>query len=216
MPARDRPIDLATRRAIELNRRLGRELRDGRRMAGLSQDAIGSAVGISGSEVGRVERGEAPWLSIVDASRLLAAVGLTFWGRTYPAGPPLRDAAHGRLLTRFEARLPAQLRCMREWPIPLPGDLRSVDLLVMGPIPRIGVEAETALTDEQATTREIMSKKADAGLDRMLLLLQDSRRNREALAAADGLRRAMPLGTRAVMSALSAGRDPGADGIVTL
>lgn len=185
-------------------------------MAGLSQDAVGAALGISGSEVGRVERGEAPWLGIVEASRLLATVGLSFWGRTYPAGPPLRDAAHGRLLSRFEARLPPQLRCMREWPMPLPGDLRSIDLVVIGPIARTGVEAETAFTDEQATTRELMSKKADAKLDRMLLLLQDSQRNREALAAADGLRRAMPLGTRAVMSALSAGRDPGADGIVIL
>jgi len=185
-------------------------------MAGISQDTVGAAVGVSGSEVGRVERGEAPWLTIRDASRLLAAVGLTFWGRTYPGGSPLRDAAHGRLLSRFEARLPAHLKCVREWPIPVQGDQRSVDLVIIGLGHRIGLEAETAFRDEQATTRQLMGKKADAGFERMFLLIQDSRRNREALAMAEGLRRAMPLGTRAIMTALAAGRDPGADGIVVL
>jgi len=216
MPARERPIDLATRRAAELNRRLGGEVRAARRMAGVSQDAVGAAVGLSGSEVGRIERGEAPWLTIVHASRLFAAVGLRFWARAYPGGSPLRDAAHSRLLARFEARLPAHVRCTREWPIPLPDDFRAIDLLLIGLPRRTGVEAETALTDEQALTRELAGKRTDAQLERMLLLVQESRRNREALAAASGLRRAFPLTTRAVLTALAAGRDPGADGIVVL
>lgn len=216
MPTRERPLDVAARRAVDLNRRLGRELRDARRMAGVSQDTLGAAVGLSSSEVGRVERGETPWLTILHASRLFAAVGLRFWARTYPAGSPLRDAAHSRLLARFEARLPAHVRCLRETPLPLPDDHRAIDLVLLGLPCRTGVEAETALTDEQALTRELASKKMDAGLDRMLLLLQDSRRNRAALAAAPGLRRALPLGTRAVLAALASGRDPGADGIVVL
>lgn len=185
-------------------------------MAGVSQDAVGARVSLSGSEVGRVERGEAPWLTIVQASRLLAVVGLSFWGRAYPAGPPLRDAAHSRLITRFETRLPPHVRRIREWPIPLPNDHRAIDFLLLGLPCRTAVEAETVVLDEQALARDIGSKKLDANIDRMLLLVLDSRRNREALAAAEGLRHAFPLRTRAVMAALSAGRDPGADGIVVL
>ncbi len=72
------------------------------------------------------------------------------------------------------------------------------------------------ITDEQLLTRELMSKKADARLDRIILLVNDSRRNRAAVAAADGLRRALPLGTRAVLSALGSGREPGDDGIAII
>ena len=61
-------------------------------MACISQDTLGAAVGISGSEVGRVERGEAPWLTVVQASRLLRAAGLDLWAKTFPTGPALRDA----------------------------------------------------------------------------------------------------------------------------
>jgi DNA-binding XRE family transcriptional regulator len=60
MPIRDRVVDLGTRRGRELNRIIGRELRDARRRAGISQDSLGAAVGVSGSEVGRIERNEAP------------------------------------------------------------------------------------------------------------------------------------------------------------
>jgi transcriptional regulator with XRE-family HTH domain len=192
------------------------EIRDARRRAGLSQDTLGGAAGLSGAEVGRVERGEAPWLTVVHASRLLGVLGLGLWARTFPFGSPLRDAAHSRLLARFEARLPPQVARVRESPVPGDPPGRAIDLLLTGLGPRIGVEAETAVTDEQSLTRELMAKKADGRLDRILLLVQASARNRKAIAAADGLRRAMPLGTRAVLTALGAGRDPRQDGIVVL
>ena len=195
---------------------LGSELRGARRMAGISQDTLGAAAGLSGSEVGRIERGEAPWLTTVHAARLLSAVGLDLWVRAYPGGSPVRDAAHLRLLARFEARLPASVHCHREWPIPDSRDRRAVDLFLAGLPLRTGVEAETRLEDVQALQREINLKRRDAGLQRMILLVADSVRNRDILRSTAALPQSLPLGTRAVMAALGRGQDPGADGIVVL
>jgi len=144
---------------------LGAEVRGARRMAGISQDTLGAAVGLSGSEVGRVERGEAPWVTIVHAARLLSAVGLDLWVRAYPGGPPVRDVAHLLLLARFEARLPPSVQCHREWPIPNSHDRRALDVYLAGLPLRTGVEAETMLDDTQALQRDINLKRRDAGLD---------------------------------------------------
>jgi transcriptional regulator with XRE-family HTH domain len=195
---------------------IGGEVRAARRQAGISQDMLGTAVGMSGSEIGRIERGEARWLSVVDASRVLRAVGLDLWMKAYPAGPPIRDAGHLTLLAEFEARLSPSFRCHREWPIPNDRDKRAIDLVLEGLPHRIGVEAETGLTDLQALERDINLKRRDARLGRMILLVRDSRRNRRILRTAAALRRAYPLETRAILAALSRGRDPGADGIVVL
>ncbi len=195
---------------------IGAEVRSARRMAGVSQDTLGAVANLSGSEVGRIERGEAPWLSVVQASRLLKAVGLDLWAKTYPAGPPIRDAGHLRLLADFEARLPPSLQCIREWPIPNDRDKRALDIVVRGLPRRTGVEGETNLHDLQALERDINGKRRDAGIERMILLVRDSKRNRAILREADALRHSFPLDTRAVLAAVCRERDPGADGIVVL
>lgn len=216
MPVTDRLVDRGRRRGRQINRTIGLEVRSARRMAALSQDALGTAVGLSGAEIGRIERDEAAWLSIVQASTILSVVGCDLWARVYPAGPPMRDAAHLRLLDDFEARLPPQVKPRREWPIPLPGDLRAIDLVLLGLPRRTGVEAETFLDDLQALERGINEKRADGNLERMILLVRGSRHNREVLRHASALRIAFPLSTRTVLHALSRARDPGADGIVVL
>jgi hypothetical protein len=60
-------------------------------------------------------------------------------------------------------------------------------------------------------------KARDLGIGRVVIVLAESASNRRALAeAADVIATDVPLGTRAVLRALSAGRDPGANGIVVL
>jgi len=216
MPVAERAVDAGARRGRELEMRIGRELRAARRMAGLSQRAVGAAVGVSGSEVGRIERGEASWLTVRDASALMSAVGLKLWLQAFPAGSPLRDAAHLRLLDDFEKRLPASVRRLREWPIPESRDGRAVDLLLLGLPKRTGVEAETVLDDLQALEREIRLKARDASLDRMILLVRASKRNRDIVGASAHLRFAFPSGTRATLRALARGQHPEADGLVLL
>lgn len=185
-------------------------------MAGVSQDRLGLHVGLSGSEIGRVERGAAPWLTVLHASELLGAVGLSLWVKTFPDGPPLRDAAHLRLLADFEARLAPTIRRHREWPIPADRDRRAIDLMLTG-LPRsVGVEAETVLEDLQALERDVNLKQRDAGLGVMILLVRGSERNRAILRYAEALRRAFPVHTRRALAALAAGRDPEGNGLVIL
>jgi transcriptional regulator with XRE-family HTH domain len=195
---------------------IGREVRDGRRMAGISQDRLGAGIGLSGSEIGRIERGEAPWLTITESVQVLRALGLDVWLKTFPFGSPIRDRAHTALIERFLRRLPPSVTALREWPIPVAGDHRALDLLLVGLTKRTGVEAETRILDEQALLREFQLKRRDANLDRMHLLVLKSRHNAAALRHATGLTREFPLRTRAVLAALASGRDPGANGIVML
>lgn len=185
-------------------------------MAGISQDQLGAAVGLSGSEVGRIERGEAPWLTIARSVSLLRALGLDVWLKTFPFGSPMRDRAHTALIERFLRRLPPSVTAHREWPIPIGGDHRALDLLLIGLPMRTGVEAETRLLDEQALLRELHDKQRDGNLERMYLLVLKSRRNAEALRHAPGLTRELPLRTRTVLCALATGRDPGGNGIIIL
>lgn len=216
MPVRDPRVAVARRRGQQINRMVGSELRTARRMAGVSQDALGLAVGLSGSEVGRVERSDAEWLTVVHATELLGAVGLSLWAKAYPEGSPLRDAGHLRLLADFEARLAPTVRCQREWPLPADGDRRAVDLLLTG-LPRsVGVEAETVLEDLQALERDVNLKQRDAGLAVMILLVRGSPRNRRILRGADALRLAFPVPTRRVLALLATCRDPGGNGLVIL
>ena len=194
---------------------LGREIRARRRTAGLSQRALGQLVGISQGEISRIEGATAPWLSVGTASAILSCLGLRLWAKVYPAGPPLRDAGHLRLLSDFEARLHPRIEARREWPIP-DGSGRAVDLVLACTRKRVGVEAETLIADLQDLERELNLKQRDGNLDSMILLVRGSRRNREILRGADAFRRAFPLSTRAVLAALAAGGAPDGNGIVLL
>lgn len=63
---------------------LGEEIRRARVSAGLSQAAVGRAVGLSYSTIGRIERGIAPRASLVALARVAAVVGLAVSVRAYP------------------------------------------------------------------------------------------------------------------------------------
>ena len=216
MPVREHPAAAGRRRGEAANRVIGLEVRNRRRRAGMSQKSLGAAVGLSQAEVARVERGASPWLTIVNASSILSALGLRLSLRVYPSGSPLRDAGHLRLLSDFEARLPASIERRREWPIPGDTRGRAIDLVLVGLPITVGVEAEMVLTDLQELERELNLKQVDARLRRMILLIRGSRRNREILRSTGSLHRAFPVSMRSVLAALAAGRDPGGNGIVIL
>lgn len=205
------------RRGERILRELGAELRNARLGAGVSQTELGRQIGPSQSEISRIENGQASWLTIMSAARLSAAVGLDLATRAYPGGAPLRDAAHLALLGRLRSRISPRWRWLNEVPIPVEGDPRALDALLIGVGLRIGVEAETRLRDFQAQQREMELKRRDARLDRWILLLLRSRSNAAAVhAAGPALREAFPVPPRAALRALSRGVDPGGDTIVLL
>ena len=72
------------RRGRRLLLSLGEEFRASRLAAGLTLVDVADAVGISGAELSRVERGLAPWLDILTASKVGAVVGLDVSVRALP------------------------------------------------------------------------------------------------------------------------------------
>jgi hypothetical protein len=99
--------------------------------------------------------------------------------------------------------------------IPIPGDRRAVDAVIVEPAVQVGFELESRLLDAQAVTRRAALKQRDAGLACLVLVLSDTAANRRSVAAAGPtLRAAFPLGGRAVLWALRAGRAPSAGGIL--
>jgi transcriptional regulator with XRE-family HTH domain len=217
MGTRERAIDRAdqdTRRSIGS---IGREIRDARRAAGISQSFVGRKVGLSHTQVSRLERGLVLGASVRMLGRLCQTVGLELAVRAFPGGDALRDVAQMRLLERFRSRLHQSLHWRTEVPFPQVGDKRAWDAVVSGPDWKVAVEAETRLGDLQALTRRLELKRRDGGIDHVILLVADTRTNREALLAArHAFESAYPLKAATILEALRKGTDPGGSGIVIL
>jgi len=95
--------------------------------------------------------------------------------------------------------------------------LRAFDALISNEQTTIAIEAITRLRDAQAQLRAATLKQRDGNVPRLVLLIKGTQHNREALdSAADVLATTFPLGTRATLTALSQGMDPGDNGIVLL
>jgi hypothetical protein len=77
------------------------------------------------------------------------------------------------------------------------------------------VEAESRLRDIQALERRLGLKLRDGGLERVVLVVSDTRSNRRVLDShRDALRSLLPLDGRAILRALRAGLLPEASGIL--
>jgi len=197
--------------------RLGRELREARANRDLTLDTVARAVGVSATEVSRIERGRRPTLALIRLNRLFAAVGMELSVRAYPGPSPIRDAAYNQLIARFQGRLPAGTRWVSEYPVGPPGDRRAWDGLFWVAGLRIAVEAETHPRDLQELARRLALKERDGAPDRLILLLLDSRANRAALRGPNPLvGQRFPISARTALAALAAGQDPGGNAIVLL
>jgi hypothetical protein len=90
-----------------------------------------------------------------------------------------------------------------------------VDAVISGTAGSVGLEAISRLTDAQAQVRSVLLKQEALGLDRMILVLADSRHNRAAVRdAAPTLVPAFGLTTRDLLRALRGGLLPSANGVM--
>ena len=134
-------------------RRLGEEVRIARMGAGLSLRELARLTSSSRSHLSRIERGEAPEISLRSLAVVFTVLGMQLSARPFPDGPPLRDVAHARLLSRFKARLHASIRMRTEVP------LTSADCLptesIQRPPPRgaAGAPPPPAIADTVSTLR---------------------------------------------------------------
>jgi len=137
--------------------------------------------------------------------------------RFFPAGSPIRDRSQAALLERLRAELPPELRWLPESPLPIVGDRRAWDAVISGRGWRLAVEAESRLHDVQALERRITAKQRDDGDVAVLLLVNDTRLNREVWADHRASIQALfPVQARTVLAALRGGRSPAGSGIVLM
>ena len=214
---RDRRTDRGPRRAIRILASVGDELRESRLESGLSQRRVAVLLGRSHTHIHRTERGSAQGVSVADLARHAAVLGLELSVKLYPDGPPIRDVAHVALLERLKAKLGHGLAMRMEVPLPIDGDRRAWDAVILGAGEPIGVEAETRVRDIQALTRRIALKQRDAGFTCVLLVVADSRGNRRVLRAMSSvLASTFTLSSRLVLLSLAAGTRPRGSGILII
>jgi transcriptional regulator with XRE-family HTH domain len=216
MTARNGPIERSVRRIDEDLHRALLDFGVARRGSGLSLDAIGAACRVAGSTAARTASGATANPDLRLLAAMSAAVGLELRLRAYPAGDAIRDRGQQRLLDRLRARLGPRLRWRTEVALPIEGDLRAWDAVITGDGWQIAVEAETVLDDLQALERRVALKQRDGGLDHVILLVADTRRNRRTLLAAPGAFGGFSRDSRPILGAIHRGSDPDTNGIVVL
>ncbi len=198
-------------------REVAEGLRRARLSAGLTLTEVGAAVGVGRSTVSRTELagGCAPRLDVL--ARHAATVGLRARVQLYPGNEPLRDAGQLALMSRLRASVGPVGTWAVEVPVAGASDRRAIDAVLSLPGGRIGLEWITRLTDGQAQIRDITLKQRDARLERMVLVVLASSRNRRALRTlAPAVGEAFPVATRSILRDLRGGRLPPGNGIVLL
>ena len=123
---------------------------------------------------------------------------------TYPQGQPIADRVQLLLLAAFRDRLPQSLGWRTEVPLPVAGDHRAWDAVITPPEGWTALEGISRLGAVDATIRRAKLKlRDDPRIERLVLVVLDTTRNRAALtAAAPAIRDDFPLDTRAVLTAL--------------
>jgi transcriptional regulator with XRE-family HTH domain len=174
------------RRAIaHAQRELLRDLRDRRLALGLSQRTVAGAAGIGRSMLGRIERGEIASPDISDLGAMAAVLGLALRIAMYPQGQPIADRVQLRLLAAFRDRIPQSMGWRTEVPLPVAGDRRAWDAVVTLLDGWTAIEGISRLGAVDATIRRAKLKlRDDPRIERLVLVILDTNRNRAALAAA--------------------------------
>ena len=95
-------------------RQAGKEIRAAGAALGLSLAATGRHAGMSGSQVGRIERGDLDQPTVEQLCRAARAVGLSPAFQLFPDAAPVRDRGQLALLARLETVLGPPLRLRRE------------------------------------------------------------------------------------------------------
>lgn len=220
MPSKERSVDRATRLSRRDVATAGSDIRSARIAAGLTLARVGSVVGLSASQVSRIERELAPNVSVRQLCRIGAVVGLDVRVRTYQGPDPIRDAAQNALLGRLRARLHPRSSFRTEVLVSIAGDQRAFDGEIgglVGDARTLPVEAETRIHDLQAQTRRIAMKLRDSNHKAVLVVVADTRTNRAAIRAAwPSINELYPIPPRDALAALAEGRYPGGSALVFL
>jgi transcriptional regulator with XRE-family HTH domain len=202
--------------AREVGAAVGREVRLARTNHALSRRRAAALAGVSAQTQGRVELGD-PTVRLDTLCRVAAALGLRVWGRAFPhSAPTLRDTGQLWIADRLLRAAHSSWTVSIEAPL---GNLRSADAVLYGPEEVIHVEIERALADFQAQYRAAAEKRDELAAIhhrpvRLVMAIEDSRRNRDAVRRHPAIRTALPAGSREVLASVRVGRHLGRDGLL--
>ena len=209
----------AQERATYQSRRAGREIQLARTNLGIPRQRAATLAGVSRNTQQRVEDGD-PNVGLTTLCRVAEAVGLDISVRAFPgATPTLRDTGQLRLADYLrELANPAWQTALE---VPIAGG-RSADMVFFGATEIILAEIERLLEDYQAQYRSAEAKRVALQEEhgrpvRLVLVVEDTRRNRAAVAPHLPLiQHALPAGSRDVLRALQRGSPLGRDGLLWL
>ncbi|MCI0344559.1 MAG: helix-turn-helix domain-containing protein [Chloroflexi bacterium] len=183
--------------------------------SGLSFSELARMTSMSRDTIIRMLRGDQA-MRVDQVAEVAAVLGLQLAASLHPDGDPVRDRGQLAVLQRLRARVAHPLRWQVEVPVPIAGDRRSADAVISDEVGAVLVEAETHLHDIQALERRVAAKARDLGIERVVLLVADTRHNRRVLSLHPELRAAYPLSARACLARFAAGRLPPASALVIL
>ncbi len=158
MPTNRVAIREGDRQARRQASRLGEEIRALRLRAGVTQAAVGRALGVDRTVVSRLERGD-PRVGLGIRFRASALLGAELRISAYAGSSPLiRDAAQAWIIETILALLDP--RWLRTIEAPVPGfGRRSVDLRLESPAGIVLLEIESRVGSLEEIVRELHGKR---------------------------------------------------------
>jgi transcriptional regulator with XRE-family HTH domain len=208
------------RRAAEQASRMSGEVRLARLTLALSRQEVARRAGVARSTVERIEAGDAG-ISVLTLTRVTMAVGLDAVLRAYPSGRVgLRDSGQMQLAEQ-ERKLAAPYWTPR-LEVAAGNHGESADVVFLGAEEIQHHEIERRAADFQGQYRaarrkqEFLASRSERPV-RLVLVIEDTRKNREALRPHARLIAAeLPADSRAILKSLRLGRPVGADGMLWL
>jgi len=209
------------RRAQSVVARAINELRNARTDAGLSQAEVGHLIGMTQSQLSRLESGLTKHPTVEQLSQIASVLGLEVSLGLHPVGDGVRDKGQLAVGRRFDAMLSHSWRVTNETLLPGAGEQRAWDKLLRlvgaNPAHLVGVDIETRVRDVQALTRRTRGRERDGMVDAIVIVLTGSATNRRMI---DELRRGLgseySTTPRAILAALRSGQRLVGSGVVLI
>lgn len=213
-----RPNPSARRDAMRIAERIGADIETSRTALARSLDQVARRAGVAPSTVMRAIRGD-PGIHLDTLFAIGAAAGLRMSVKAYPAALSLRDSGQLRIANYIVQQAHPSLTAALEVPVGDPFG-RAADVVLFGATEIVHSEIERRLPDLQAPYRAATVKRDSLQSQhqrpvRLVLVVEDTRRNRDLVAPhADLLRRILPATSSEVMRALRSGAPLGRDGLL--
>ncbi len=213
MAANDRLRSRGNRRGNEILNDFGNDAREARIGTGISQEEVGRRLGMSGDKVWKIEHAKLLTLSFVDGAEMAAVLGFDLSAKLYPSGAKIRDEGQAKRLIRLLENVGRPLRYRTDVALPQVAgartDLRGWDAVLYGHGERTCIEYEVRLHDLQATIRRHNLKRRDDPPNHFLMVVANTRHNREVVRTYIDLFAELPrLRTANVLKMLRAGQHP--------